>query len=200
MPPRSDHSFSPGVGPCFSDLKIGPNGGYRALSAPGAIAECDHTAAAALGDRLCVLVPCSRQRSRCMVQYARPQATSAVTLRDHIACDSRPAVASRLQIIPPLDVQIARAAPARGTAVFFTMSGRYSIAAHRMRTRRTRTHGGSPDGLDGAAGESRPAHTALVTAAAATRQPPGRPDLQPGTDDCRDRCGRVTRQVRAESS
>jgi hypothetical protein len=38
-----------------------------------------------------------------------PQATSAVTLCDQVACDPRRAVPNRPQIIQPLDVQIARA-------------------------------------------------------------------------------------------
>src|SRR5579859_7761500 len=41
--------------------------------------------------------------------YARVLATSAVTVRDQVACDPRRVEPNRRQIIQPLDVQIARA-------------------------------------------------------------------------------------------
>jgi Group II intron, maturase-specific domain len=82
-----------------------------------------------------------------------PQATSAVTLCDQVACDPRRAVPNRPQIIQPLDVQIARAVT-RGWAAYFRFGnsadrfGKISeYARMRMalfvakRTRRTRKFG-----------------------------------------------------------
>ena len=59
--------------------------------------------------------PPPHQRPRRSAGTRAPQATSAVTLCDQVACDPRRAVPNRPQIIQPLDVQIARAVtpPAR---------------------------------------------------------------------------------------
>jgi hypothetical protein len=62
--------------------------------------------------------------ARCPITTAgtrAPQATSAVTLCDQVACDPRRAVPNRPQIIQPLDVQIARAVT-RGTAALRSRS------------------------------------------------------------------------------